>query len=1156
MVWRLPGARSALPTGIALLLLPLWAAQQQQPLAHNVEPLQAYIGNNAPLQSHTQAHSLANTNDASAIETVALAAPNPAVRAPPARLNSNAGPGPQLQARSLQDWEVEDFVLLATVDGTIHARDRKTGAPRWALEVPSSPMVETIYHQSNRSGFADAQPEDDFIWIVEPSRDGDLYIYNQAPNGGLQKLGLTVKALVDETPYSGTDPPVTYTARKETTLYTVDARTGTILRVFSSRGSAAATEQSCRRVNDLEALDDEECETKNGTLTLGRLEYIVTVQNTETGNLICTIKYSEWGPNNRDVDLQSQYFRTMDERHIYSMHDGVIFGFDHSKVDGRRYTQRFTSPVARVFDVARPARTDSPDTPLVLLSQPRNPPDDSFGVNTPEDRESRVFVNCTENGGWYAMSEASYPLVTGRARQAECYEKDYLMNEKPLMSHSLAQQRAALAGVHSLNEPSGKYQRTIPSISGPPADLSNDTPRDIARVSPKSPPQPTIRPGVLIQKGWDNVVDVVVTLCLLTFGTFLYLNSHTLQELAKQKLDLKNVISINGKPLSTTPSTPIIASTPTLPSEFGTDGIPSSLDPGVTVNITVPTLDQDGDVTPRLKSRNSSEDIESTPRVRIQDPDNNDDKNDDVEELNLLQTPEKTKKKARRGRRGGVAHKRGKKNQNQKQSEDADGKISTETPSDNDHTEIARRPGLERQLSRTISTEMVEIDGSIRIGQLKVHTDKVLGHGSHGTVVYKGSFDGRDVAVKRMLVEFYDIASHEVGLLQESDDHKNVIRYFCREQTAGFLYIGLELCPASLQDVVEKPLDYPSLVNGGLDVPDVLWQITAGVRYLHSLKIVHRDLKPQNILVAAPKPRTGSSSLRLLISDFGLCKKLEDNQSSFRATTAHAAGTSGWRAPELLVDDDQTAPSGSTWDNQSVDSSDPAVVDPQTNRRATRAIDIFSLGCVFYYVLTRGGHPFDKDGKFMREANIVKGYHNLDDLQKLGDYAFEADDLIRQMLSLDPRRRPDATTIMLHPFFWSPADRLNFLCDVSDHFEFEPRDPPSADLLCLESVAPDVIGLEMDFLKLLPKDFKDSLGKQRKYTGSKMLDLLRALRNKRNHYNDMPEHLKANIGGLPVGYLQFWALRFPSLLINCHWVILQLGLTKVERFKRYFTPPA
>lgn len=149
--------------------------------------------------------------------------------------------------------------------------------------------------------------------------------------------------------------------------------------------------------------------------------------------------------------------------------------------------------------------------------------------------------------------------------------------------------------------------------------------------------------------------------------------------------------------------------------------------------------------------------------------------------------------------------------------------------------------------------------------------------------------------------------------------------------------------------------------------------------------------------------------------------------------------------------------------------------------------------------------------------------------------------------------RPDASAVLTHPFFWSPSDRLNFLCEVSDHFEFEPRDPPSNALLYLESLAGQVMGPDMDFLKLLPKEFKDNLGKQRKYTGSKMLDLLRALRNKRNHYNDMPEHLKAHIGGLPQGYLQFWTVRFPSLLMSCHWVISELRLTRIDRFKRYFT---
>lgn len=143
----------------------------------------------------------------------------------------------------------------------------------------------------------------------------------------------------------------------------------------------------------------------------------------------------------------------------------------------------------------------------------------------------------------------------------------------------------------------------------------------------------------------------------------------------------------------------------------------------------------------------------------------------------------------------------------------------------------------------------------------------------------------------------------------------------------------------------------------------------------------------------------------------------------------------------------------------------------------------------------------------------------------------------------------------MHPFFWNAADRLSFLCDVSDHFEFEPREPPSPALQYLESVALNVMGPEQDFLKALPKEFKDSLGKQRKYTGSRMLDLLRALRNKRNHYNDMPENLKAHIGGLPEGYLRFWTVRFPSLLMNCHAVVVELNLCRVERFKRYFTPP-
>ncbi|KAJ5712205.1 Serine/threonine-protein kinase ppk4 [Penicillium malachiteum] len=1147
MRWRLPGAQSTLPASVALLLLPVLVAPQQHPerydsASHVSVPLAAGETNSYSQYTASAAvPPIVKSNDASALVTLALAGSGRAVRAPPTQASSTAaGLASQLHARSLQDWEVEDFVLLATVDGTIHARDRKTGSPRWALEVPSSPVVESIYHRANRTSFDDTQPEDDFLWIVEPSQDGSLYIYSPGPDAGLQKLGLTVKQLVDETPYSGIEPAVTYTARKETTLYTIDARTGSILRVFSSRGPFTAG-QECRKV-DGQDLDPEECETTSGTLVLGRVEYAVAIQNTETGDPICTLKYSEWAPNNRDMDLQSQYFRTMDQSHVYSMHDGVVLGFDHSRMDRPRYTQRFSSPVARVFDVVRPANKETPDasTPLVLLSQPLQPPDPDYGT-LDDGRDTRVFIDSTDAGGWYALSEETYPLVTGRAPMAQCYDKDFFRRGQPLMSLNPHQQRDALAGVHSLNGP--QIRPPIPRLGSSITELANDTPRDILRSPSELALPPALRHSAIIRKSWDNALDIVVTLILLFIGTFIYFNSHNIRDLAKQKLDIKNIINSNDKAPLSTPPTPIVG---TAPDRKRASSLSRTV-PDVTVDVDFLDQNADTDAMPR-PPRDRSTQPETPRRVKISEATSEiDDLEVDEAGQDLDKTPVKKKGRAR-GSRGGKNHRRRKKPGTEGDATEQADQVVEQVKG------FAPQSRLEPdiQMTRTVSNEISEMDGVVRIGRLEVFTDVVLGHGSHGTVVYRGVFDGRNVAVKRMLMEFYDIASHEVGLLQESDDHHNVIRYFCREQAAGFLYIGLELCPASLQDVIERPVQYPELVQNGLDLPDILRQITHGVRYLHSLKIVHRDLKPQNILVSMPRGRTPSRAIRLLISDFGLCKKLEDNQSSFRATTAHAAGTSGWRAPELLVDDD-TGPLSLA--SQHTESSEPAVVDPQTNRRATRAIDIFSLGCVFYYVLTRGSHPFDKNGKFMREANIVKGYFDLEELDRLGDYAFEADDLIRSMLSLDPRQRPDANTVLMHPFFWPPSDRLSFLCDVSDHFEFEPRDPPSEALLCLESVAQQVIGPEMDFLRLLPRDFKDNLGKQRKYTGSRMLDLLRALRNKRNHYNDMPEQLKAHIGGLPEGYLNFWTIRFPSLLMSCHWVIIEMQLTGIDRFQRYFTPP-
>ena len=99
-----------------------------------------------------------------------------------------------------------------------------------------------------------------------------------------------------------------------------------------------------------------------------------------------------------------------------------------------------------------------------------------------------------------------------------------------------------------------------------------------------------------------------------------------------------------------------------------------------------------------------------------------------------------------------------------------------------------------------------------------------------------------------------------------------------------------------------------------------------------------------------------------------------------------------------------------------------------------------------------------------------------------------------------PIFRPDTTTCLIHPFFWTSARRLNFLQDASDRFEIMCRDPREMPLITLETGAYDVVG--NDWHSRLDRVFVENLGKFRKYDGRSVQDLLRALRNKVGHVVD------------------------------------------------------
>jgi len=98
--------------------------------------------------------------------------------------------------------------------------------------------------------------------------------------------------------------------------------------------------------------------------------------------------------------------------------------------------------------------------------------------------------------------------------------------------------------------------------------------------------------------------------------------------------------------------------------------------------------------------------------------------------------------------------------------------------------------------------------------------------------LFRGQFDGRAIAVKRLLPDCFTFADREVALLRESDAHANVVRYFCTEQDRMFRYIALELAEATLQDYVAGKYNRQKI-----SVKNILHQATSGLAHLHFLDI-------------------------------------------------------------------------------------------------------------------------------------------------------------------------------------------------------------------------------------------------------------------------------------------------------------------------------
>jgi serine/threonine protein kinase len=255
---------------------------------------------------------------------------------------------------------------------------------------------------------------------------------------------------------------------------------------------------------------------------------------------------------------------------------------------------------------------------------------------------------------------------------------------------------------------------------------------------------------------------------------------------------------------------------------------------------------------------------------------------------------------------------------------------------------------------------------SVRIGQYEL--GGVLGEGAAG-VVYRATRDEVEVAVK--VLRAADPIAQKRFSREARLTHGLASQHVVRILEVGDDYIVMPLYRGG-------SLAQRLRAAGPLGVGEtvlVAAQLGKGLDALHERGVLHRDVKPSNVLL----DEAGSAAL----ADFGLARAAD----STRVTRdGQLLGTTSYLAPELIEGAD-----------------------------ATRATDIYALGCLLYECLV-GAPPFTGDG----DAEL--GFAHLvepppDPRTRRPDLSADLALALLSALEKDPRSRPTSATAlarMLH----------------------------------------------------------------------------------------------------------------------------------------------
>nr|GMD06941.1 calcium-dependent protein kinase-like [Ipomoea batatas] len=226
--------------------------------------------------------------------------------------------------------------------------------------------------------------------------------------------------------------------------------------------------------------------------------------------------------------------------------------------------------------------------------------------------------------------------------------------------------------------------------------------------------------------------------------------------------------------------------------------------------------------------------------------------------------------------------------------------------------------------------------------------------------------------LKRKLVSKNDKEDikREIQIMQHMSGQPNIVEFKGAFEDRQSVHLVMELCAGGeLFDRIIARGHYSERAAA-----DLIRQIVNVVHICHFMGVMHRDLKPENFLLSSK-----DENAMLKATDFGLSVFIEEGK-----VYRDIVGSAYYVAPEVL------------------------------RRSYGKEADVWSAG-VILYILLSGVPPF--------WAETEKGIF---DCVLKGEIDFESDpwpsisngakDLVRRMLTLDPRKRISSASVLEHPW--------------------------------------------------------------------------------------------------------------------------------------------